>query len=293
MREAPGETMNDTSETPAPAGTPAKKRSMPEIRTIAVADIMQSLTAGLRDFQAAPLYGLTFGVLYAIGGWAILYNLVAYDVSFMIYPLASGFALVAPFIAAGLYEVSRAREAGEGLTWGRVFGAVLGQTRRELGWMALVTTFMFFIWLEIAIILYVVVFGLSALNLPQMMSGIFGSLDGALFLLIGNVIGAFLGIVCFSLTAVSFPLLLDRNVDFITAMITSVQAVTRNPRPMLMWAFLIAMLSLVSVASVFIALIVVLPVLGHATWHVYRKVVVPEGGDVGGDVGGEPGKAAA
>lgn len=254
----------------------AARAPMPEIQTIEFSDIMAALTAGLRDFQKAPIFGLTFGLLYALGGWAILYYLVSFDVSFMVYPLASGFALIAPFIAAGLYEVSRTREMSERPTWGRIFSAVFRQTGRELGWMALVTTFMFFIWLEIAIVLYVVVFGLHALNLPQMMNVIFGSLDGALFLLVGNVIGAFLGLVCFSLTAVSFPLLLDRDLDFITAMITSVQAVTKNPRPMLLWAFLIAMLSLVSFLSLFFALIVVLPVLGHATWHVYRKVVAVE-----------------
>src|SRR6267142_1063204 len=200
----------------------------PVVRRITAADIAEALGQGLRDFQAAPLYGLAFGALYAGGGIVILLSLTAFGMIYLAYPLAAGFALLGPFVAIGLYEVSRRREAGQELSMRGIWSTVVLTTN-----------------------------------------------EGLLFLAIGNAVGAALSLILFSLTVVSFPLLLDRDVDFVTAMITSVRAVVMSPVPMIGWAAVIVVLLIVSALPYFLGLLVTLPVLGHATWHLYRRIVAP------------------
>ncbi len=243
------------------------------INTITTADIGAAVSAGFRDFMAAPLYGLFFGGFYALAGWLILAVLFFLDLHFMAYPLAAGFALVAPFVASGVYEVSRRQELGLPLSWSVVFGAIGASGRRDMGWMAVVTTFTLVIWIEIATVIYLVFFGLRPLDWGSLMTAVTGTTNGLIFLGLGNLAGALLGITVFAISAISFPLLLDRDIDFVTAMITSVRSVIENPRPMLFWAVLIAAGLALSLLSLFVGLFVILPVLGHATWHVYRKLI--------------------
>ena len=139
--------------------------------------------------------------------------------------------------------------------------------------MALVTGFAFIIWIDIAIFLYVIFFGLQDINVSELITAVVTTPEGALFLLIGNLVGAGLGIAVFSITAISFPLLLHKDVDFITGMITSIKCVLQNRKAMLSWAIFIAFMLLVSLASFLLGLIFVLPLLGHATWHLYRRAV--------------------
>lgn len=259
---------------------PARRRVMetPAIRQIAVADVAEALAQGIRDFRAAPLFGLAFGALYAAGGWLIVYFLVAFDLPFLAYPTAMGFALIAPFVAAGTYEVSRRLEAGEPLAWYPLFCTVCEQSRRDMGWMALVTGFAFFIWMDWAAIIFLLFFGMRELQLDAFLAALTGTWNGVYFLLLGNAVGAFMAAVVFSITVVSFPLLLDRDIDFVTAMTTSVKAVAANPGPMAAWAVTIGLLLIGSILTVFIALLPVLPILGYASWHLYRRVVEPAPG---------------
>lgn len=247
-----------------------------DINMIAYADIGAALGAGFRDFVSAPLYGLFLGGFYAVAGWLILAALFFLDLHFMVYPLAAGFALVAPFIASGVYEVSRRQERGLPLSWGSVFGAIGASGRREMGWMAIVTTFMLVIWIEIATVIYLLFFGLQPLGWGDFVATVTGSWNGLMFLVIGNTAGAVLGLAVFAISAVSFPLLLDRDIDFVTAMITSVRSVIENPGPMIFWAICIAAALALSLLSVFVGLFVILPVMGHATWHVYRRLIPPQ-----------------
>lgn len=244
-----------------------------EINTIGFSDVGAAVVAGFRDFTSAPVYGLFFGGFYALAGWLILTVVLVLDLQFLAYPIAAGFALIAPFIASGIYEVSRRQEAGMALSWGAVFGAIKGSGARDLGWMAVVTTFMMVIWIEMATVIYLLFFGLRPLDWPELVVAVTGTGNGLLFLLIGNVAGAILGMTVFSLSAVSFPLLLDRDIDFVTAMITSVRSVLANPAPMVLWAAGIAVGLAMSLLSVFVGLFVILPVLGHATWHMYRRLI--------------------
>lgn len=251
-------------------------RQPPVVNTITFADVADSVAAAARDFRAAPLYGLFFGGIYTIGGWLIAYFLIAFDLPFLAYPTATGFALIAPFVAAGTYEVSRRLEIGEPLTWPGVLGSVWERGGKDLGWMALVTVFAFYIWIDLAGIIYLVFFGLNWPDWSTFLPTVFGTPHGLAFLIVGNLAGAMIAVIVFSITAVSFPLLLDRDIDFVTAMITSVKAVTRNPKPMIAWCFIIAVVLIGSLATLLSGMLILLPLIGHATWHLYRRVVAPE-----------------
>jgi uncharacterized membrane protein len=252
-------------------------RNDPVVRTIAVRDIAEALAEGLRDFQAAPFFGFLFGAIYAAGGLAIVLSITALGMSYLAYPLAAGFALIGPFVAAGLYEVSRQREAGGVPSLGGIWSAI--RSHGEIGWMAFVTLFIFIVWMYQVRLLMALFLGLNAnfSSLQQFITVVLTTSEGLLFLLVGNMVGAVLSLILFSLTVVSFPLLLDRNVDFVTAMITSVRAVAASPVPMIGWAAVIVMLLILSALPFFLGLLVTLPVLGHTTWHLYRRVVAPAG----------------
>ena len=251
----------------------------PVIQLLTTADLSEALSAGLRDFRASAPYGLFFGGFYALGGWFLAWLLSAYNMPYLVYPLASGFALIAPFVAAGLYEVSRRRQEGEALSPGHIFGAVFGERSKELRWMALITGFAFIIWIDIAIFLYVIFFGLHPVNPAELVNTILLTPQGAMFLLAGNLIGAVLSVAVFSITAISFPMLLHKDIDFITAMITSIKCVMANKKTMLSWAIFIGFLMMISLASFLLGLVVILPLLGHATWHLYRRAVTFESGE--------------
>jgi uncharacterized membrane protein len=249
----------------------------PLVRRITAADVAEALAQGLRDFQAAPLFGLALGGIYAAGGLLIVLLVTALGMVYLAYPLAAGFALLGPFVAVGLYEVSRRREQGAKATLRDVWSAMV--SRSEIGWMAFVTLFVFILWMYQVRFLMALFLGLNAsfASLQQFITVVLTTNEGLLFLMVGNLIGAALSLILFSLTVVSFPLLLDRDVDFITAMITSVRAVVASPVPMIGWAAVIVVLLIVSSLPFFLGLVVTLPVLGHATWHLYRRIVAPIG----------------
>lgn len=244
------------------------------IRKIGAADIVDALAKGLRDFQAAPMFGLFFGAIYTIGGILTIAAGFLWDKNYLVYPLAAGFVLIGPFVAVGLYEVSRRRELGEPLTWSAILGAVFAQSGKEISWMAFVTLFIFMVWMYQVRLLIALFFGLHGVPAGSFPAILFTTPEGLAFLAVGHAVGAVLAVLVFSLTVVSFPLLLDRPVDFVTAMITSVKSVVLNPLPMVGWALAVTLLVIAACLPAFLGLIVVLPVLGHTTWHLYRKLVV-------------------
>jgi uncharacterized membrane protein len=249
-------------------------KSDPVVLRITAADMVEALGKGLRDFQAMPIYGLAFGALDAAGGIVIMLSITALGLTYLAYPLAAGFALIGPFVAAGLYEVSRQRELGRSPSVAGMCTAI--RRHSEIGWMAFVTLFIFVLWMYQIRFLMALFFGLNAsfTTLQQFLTVVLTTSQGLLFLLVGNAIGIALSLILFSLTVVSFPLLLDRDdVDFVTAMITSVRSVVSNPLPMLGWALTIVVLLILSALPFFLGLLVTVPILGHATWHVYRRVI--------------------
>jgi uncharacterized membrane protein len=254
---------------------PEVRRPEPVVLRISATDVTDALGQGLRDFQALPLYGLALGAFYAAGGILIVLTATWLGMSYLSYPLAAGFALIGPFCAIGLYDISRRREEGAPVSLGLVWRTVIG--RSEIGWMAFVTIFIFIMWMYQVRLWMALLLGLnvSFSSVQEFITIVVTTNAGLVFLAIGNLVGAALSLMLFSLTVVSFPLLLDRDVDFITAMITSVRAVVMNPVPMIGWAAVIVVVLMVSAMPAFLGLLVTLPVLGHTTWHLYRRLVAP------------------
>lgn len=251
------------------------KKNQIEIQTVTVDDLLDILALGLRDFKAAPAYGLFFSGIYAVGGWLLILMLIEFDLPFLVYPLAAGFALIAPFIASGFYVVSRQLEKSESLSWSIVFSTVKSMFDRDLGWMALVTGFSLFIWMDIAALLSFGFMSFQSYSFTELLDIILTTPVGWAFLIIGNTVGAVIAFSVFSYSVISIPMLFDRDIDFITAMITSVRFVKRNPRVMAIWCFTIATLTTISLLSGLVGLFVTLPLLGHATWHLYRRAITP------------------
>ncbi|TBW37215.1 DUF2189 domain-containing protein [Siculibacillus lacustris] len=245
----------------------------PRVRAITVDDISASLADGLRDFRAAPTFGLLVGAVYVLAGNVLFWIAATFDMMFLAYPLAAGFALVAPFAATGLYETSRRLGRGESTDFVSLIGAVPPHARRELGYMALVTVFGLIGWIYAAGFVYALFFGLRPLEAPDLITAIVSTPRGVAFLMAGNLIGGVIATVIFSLSALSYPLLLDRDHDFVTAMIVSIRAVFAAPWVMLGWGVFIGTMLAIAILPMFLGLLVVLPWLGHATWHLYRRAV--------------------
>ena len=246
------------------------------VRPVNLGDIANALRAGWGDFRRAPLFGLFFGSFYAVGGILTAILMFWMNMTYMIIPLVIGFILIGPFVAVGLYEVSRALEEGRPLGWGGVLGVMLKQRTREFGWMSFVTLFVFWIWIYQVRLWIAIFFGMhTASTLTAFTKLLFTTSNGFAFLAVGTLVGAVLALVLYAITVISFPLLLDREVDFITAMLTSIKAVAASPLPMLTWGAAIALLTLLAVLPAFLGLLVVFPVIGHASWHLYRRTLAP------------------
>lgn len=241
-------------------------------RAIGLDDLAEAVGAGLRDFRAAPVFGLVVAGMFVVAGWLLVALLWHYNLPYFAYPLAMGFALVAPFAAVGFYAVSEQLERGRRPTWGSVLGAVRTAAARDLRWMALVTGFALVIWMDIAAFLFFGLMGFTSFG-ADFLETLLTTPAGLIFLAIGNISGALIALGVFSISAVSFPMLYDRDVDFVTAMVTSVRLVIVNPRAMIVWCALIAVATGLSILSMFLGLLVMMPVIGHATWHLYRRAV--------------------
>ena len=271
-----GVRMSDGPEVEASAMTTdvqQQRAVLPTVNTLSIDDLLDVLAAGIRDFRRAPAYGLFFGGIYVFGGWLLILLLLYFELPFLVYPLAAGFALIAPFVACGFYVVSQYQEAGDELNWGIVFGTVKSMFARDLGWMALVTGFSLFIWMDIAALLSFGFMEFQFFSFSTLLDTILTTPAGWAFLVTGHAVGALIAFGVFSYSVISIPMLFDRDIDFVTAMITSVRFVKRNPRVMAIWCFTIAALTAISLLSGFVGLLVTLPVLGHATWHLYRRAV--------------------
>ncbi len=235
-----------------------------------------SLADGWRDFTRAPLIGLFFGAIYAVGGILMLILLQVYHQPWWIIPIAVGFPLIGPFVAVGLYEVSRRLAAGQPIVWREVLAIVLEQRKRQVSWMAFVVLFIFWMWLyEVRLLLAIFLGFKSFSSIDAFVTVVTTTPEGIGFLAVGTLVGALLSFVLFCTTVVAIPLLLDRETDLITAIIASFRAVLRNPAPMLGWGLVVAALTILALLPAFLGLLVVLPVLGHATWHLYARVVAP------------------
>ncbi|MEQ8816979.1 MAG: DUF2189 domain-containing protein [Thalassobaculum sp.] len=244
------------------------------VRTATLEDLKAAARAGLRDMVARPGLSLFFGLVYALLGALLIAGLVVFDQIWIAIAVAVGFPLVAPFLAAGLYEMSRRLGRGEGFSASDIFLVIFTQQRREFRWMSFVVLFVFWIWAyQIRLVLALTIHYRHFRSLEDLLVGVFTTSGGASFLLIGTLVGAFLATVLYSVTVIAMPLLLDRDVDFVTAMITSVQTVLASPVVMLGWGAAVGALTLAAVVPALLGVIFVFPFLGHTTWHLYGRLI--------------------
>jgi len=238
-------------------------------------DLGAALKAGARDFAAMPRFGLFFGGVYVLAGLIIGWASLAGGEPSWLIPAIAGFPLVAPFVAVGLYEASRRRERGEPLVWRAVLGALKGHGDDQILSMGVIVFVAFAFWMIIAHAIFAIFMGTSGMGASP--AEAFGALlapSGLAMLAVGGAVGGLLALAFYAMTVVSLPLLVDRKVDFLTAIITSLKVVRTHPAVMLAWAVLIAAVLLAALLPAFLGLVIALPVLGHATWHLYRRAVV-------------------
>lgn len=271
-------TSNTTGST-SPEKPVPQPDDMPVVNKITAGDITASLKAGLSDFLARPLMSGFFGLFYAVFGILLVWSLVWLGKIWMIIPAVVGFPLVAPFAAAGLYEMSRRRQKGENFGWSDILSVMARQRQREMGWMAFVTLFIFWVWMyQVRLWLAIILQNASFSDFQGFLNIVLYTPEGWTFLAIGTLAGAFLSTVLFTVTVVAMPMLLDRETNFVSAMLTSIRVVTENPVVMLIWAAIISVTMLLSMLPAFLGLIVTLPILGHTTWHLYQRAVQPSEG---------------
>jgi len=245
----------------------------PVVNEVQLVDLWACLAAGWRDFTRAPLLGLFFAGVYVLGGWLITWAVQAEGQIWWAVIAGTGFPILGPFVACGFYEISRRLERGEALSWPEVLGVIFHQKDRQIPSMAAVIVVFFLFWNFLAHMIFALFLGrVSLINVTSSLDT-FLTPNGLMMLLVGGAIGAVLAGVLYALTVVSLPLLLDREVDFITAMLSSLGLVTANPFVMLCWAAVIGGLLTLGMLPGFLGLFVILPLLGHATWHLYRRAL--------------------
>ena len=234
-------------------------------------DLRAALGAGWRDFLACPHYGLFFAAIYVIAGNLLTRALLEGGGGSWIFAAAAGFPLLAPFTAVGLYEASRAREAGGKAGWWQVLGALRGQGDDQLLMMGGFLFVGFSFWTILAHGIFAIFMAESGIGTHSL--GLFATPAGLAMLVVGGAVGAVVAYVFFAFTVASLPMLVDRELDFLTATFASLRLVGQHKAVMLGWAVIIAVLLTLALLPWFLGLLVALPVLGHATWHLYRRTI--------------------
>ncbi|WP_439549511.1 DUF2189 domain-containing protein [Falsiroseomonas sp.] len=245
----------------------------PELRRIGLDALGTALRRGWADFLAAPTQLVFLCVLYPLIGLLAGTLAAGGDAMHLLYPMAAGFALVGPVAALGLYEISRRREGGQAAGWRNAFDVLRSPALGSIAALALLLAAIFLAWLWVADMIFTRTVGTLPGDFSGAMQVVFGTAEGHRLLLWGNLAGLGFAMAVLVLTVVSFPMLLDRDGGVARAVGTSLRAFAANPVPMLAWGLVVAVLLLLGSLPLFIGLAVVLPVLGHATWHLYRMVV--------------------
>ena len=246
------------------------------LRRIGAGDLREALRKGLADFGAMPTHVLFLVAIYPIAGALIAAGTFGNGLIPLLFPLASGFALLGPFAGIGLYEMSRRREQGLDAPWTRAYAPLTGRSAKAVAVVGIVLALIFLAWLVAAMGLYWALYG----NTPQdsvwsFLHTVLTTPRGWALILAGNVVGAAFSLIALAISAVSFPMIIDRGADAGTAIETSVALVRENPRTMVVWGLVVAGALVVGMLPLFIGLALVLPILGHATWHLYRRAVAP------------------
>ncbi len=247
----------------------------PTVRHITISDLGDALAKGIRDFGACRTDVLFLGLIYPMVGLILVHGALWRETLPLIFPLISGFALLGPVAAAGLYEMSRRRELGEQPSWADGFQVLNGPSFGAMVGLALIMTAVFVLWLFAAMTIYNMTMGPEApASLSSFVRDVFTTEEGGLMIVAGLGVGFLFALFVLATSVVSFPLLLDRKVTLGTAMGTSIRAFMQNKMVMLVWGAIVATGLVLGAIPFLLGLIVIVPVLGHATWHLYRKVLI-------------------
>ena len=250
----------------------------PQIRKISYADVIDALRRGLDDFREKPSHYVFLCLIYPIVGIVLLTWTSGGNALQLIYPLMAGFALLGPIAAIGLYEISRRREQQMDTSWRHALGVLRSPALRSILAVGGMLVVLFVIWMYAAQAIYQSIFGAAApVSMTVFLADVLTTPQGWALILVGNVAGFVFALVALCTSVVAFPLLLDRNVGAAVAVETSMRAVAVNPLPMVFWGLIVAVALLVGSIPFLVGLAIVMPILGHATWHLYRKVVEPAG----------------
>jgi uncharacterized membrane protein len=252
--------------------------AQPVIKKISVADLRDVLAKGIDDFYAMPTHAIFLCIIYPIVGFVLARLTFGYSILPLLFPLASGFALVGPAAALGLYELSRRKEAGLDTSVSRAFDIFESSSIGAIAALGLLLLVIFAIWVAVANAIYISNFGYaSPSSIEEFLYEVLTTRAGWTLIIVGNGIGLLFAMLVLTISVVSFPLLLDRDVGAAVALLTSIQAVIGNPLTMAVWGLIVGALLVIGSIPFFFGLTVVMPVLGHATWHLYRKVIEPQG----------------
>ena len=246
----------------------------PEVSRIGVADLLHALGKGVEDFGANRTHVMFLCVVYPVIGVVLARFAAGYDMLPLLFPLASGFALVGPLAAVGLYEMSRRREMGSHATWADAFGVIRSPSFGGIAAIGAVLIGIFALWIAAAFAIYLATLGPKPpVSVGAFVHDVFLTPAGWVMIGAGIGTGFLFALLVLHIGVISLPLQLDRNVGAGQAMHTSMLAVRTSPGPMALWGLIVVGLLVAGAIPVFIGLIIVLPVLGHATWHLYRRVV--------------------
>lgn len=232
------------------------------------------MAAGWRDLCAVPSVSLAYGIIFAVVAVSLTAGLLQFGLQSLILALAGGFLLIGPLVAVGLYEASRLLECCKPVSLGKVIGAGLAAPG-QLGFFGAVLAFAYAVWLQLAMLMFMLFMGSQ--DLPparDFVPTLLFTPHGLGLLVAGTAVGGVLAAIVFSISAISVPLLLTRQVDAVTAMAASIEAVVKNPVPMALWAALIAGFMALGTMTLFAGLAIAFPLVGHATWHAFRSLVV-------------------
>lgn len=246
----------------------------PGVRKIDLNDIRDALSKGVEDFLATPTQLLFLGIIYPLVGLVAARWAYGADLRPLLYPMIAGLTLMGPVAAIGIYELSRRREQGKSVTWLHAFDVLKSPAIGSIMVLAVGLAAIFVLWLTAASAIYEATLGAS-MAAPEggFLYRVFNTAEGWQMIALGNLVGFLFAVVVLATSVVSFPLLLDRDVGPFAAVKTSLRAVMANPVPMAAWGLVVAVAIAVGSLPFFVGLAVVMPILGHATWHLYRKVI--------------------
>ncbi len=254
------------------ANTPAYAPGAPDFKTPETEHFRHALRAGWRDFRAAPAFGLITAALSVLAGWGIVWLSWWSGHTFWLILAVMGFPLVAPFAALGTYEVSRRLDQGAPVGMGDILRVLWAERARQVPWLCAIMVVVLLFWFFIGHMIFALFLGLAPMTNISSSFEVFLSGSGLAMLGLGTVVGGAFALLLFAICVLGLPLLLDREVDYVTAMIRSIGMVLAHPVPMLSWAFFVAVVCLLALVPGFLGVLVVLPWLGHASWHLYAAL---------------------